>query len=219
MNGRDALRARVRGLYAITPETAGDAELRRKCAAALRGGAGVLQYRDKTAAASTKRRRAFLLRALCADFGALFVVNDDLALAAETEADGVHLGIADGDIARAREQCGAKMLLGATCHDDLARAEEARRAGADYCAFGAIFSSQTKPAARRCGLEKIAATKQKFDLPIVAVGGITAQNAGAVFAAGADAVAVCAGLFAAANIEDAARQIAAQIQTGAEIQE
>lgn len=209
MHNDFCLRARIRGLYAITPDCAEDAALHRQCAAALRGGAKVLQYRDKNATAKTRTRRALALRELCAMHHALFIVNDDIALAAAVRADGVHLGAADGDISCARQMYGTQMLIGATCQNDIARAAIMQQAGADYCAFGAVFSSSTKPAAPCCDLTVIGRARQKIELPIVAIGGITAQNAGAVFAAGADAVAVCAGLFAAPDIEYAARQITA----------
>lgn len=221
MNRQDFAAAHLRGLYAITPAIAesesadleSDEKLRRMCEAALRGGAGVLQYRDKNAAAQTKTRRAQMLKELCAGYGAIFIINDDIALAQNTAADGVHLGAADCRIAAARAECGARMLIGATCGGDIRRALRARAAGADYCAFGAIFASQTKPDARQCDLTTLSDAKQKLNLPIVAVGGITPQNAARVFAAGADAVAVCAGIFAAADIKTAARKIiAAQIR-------
>ena len=204
----------MRGLYLISPPPAGnssaaDLELQQKCAAALSGGAGVLQYRDKNADAKTKVRRALILKELCKESGAVFIINDDFLLAQKITADGVHMGAADGNIAAARKICGARLIIGATCGGNISRARAAKKDGADYCALGAVFPSQTKPGAPPCGLEKINEIKKAVNLPVVAVGGITPQNAGEVFSAGADAAAVCAGVFSAKNIKTAAQKITA----------
>lgn len=206
---RKSIAARICGLYVVTPAVADDSELTKKCESALRGGAAVLQYRDKNASSQIQKRRACILRDLCAKHGALFIVNDSVALAMETGADGAHLGAKDGDIFRAREICGDTILLGATCGNDIGRAQKMLQEGADYCAFGAVFISQTKPESRVCGLPTISAAAKKIDSPVVAIGGITVQNAESVFRSGANAVAVCAGIFAASDIESAARKIAA----------
>ena len=195
---------KLAGLYAITPDEAGSGTLLAKAARALSGGAGVLQYRNKSADAQLRREQARALAALCSRSGAVFVVNDDLELALELDADGLHLGAEDGDLAEARRRLGADKLLGASCYDRIELADAAARAGVDYLAFGSVFSSATKPAAVRAPLTIFAEARRRFALPLVAIGGITLENADAVFAAGADAVAVISALFDAGDIAERA---------------
>ncbi len=194
---------KIAGLYAITPEAddgvAGTARLLAAVAAALQGGARVVQYRNKRAAPAARLEHALGLSALCAKHGAVFIVNDDVDLALEVEADGVHLGKSDGDIARARKRLGPSRLLGASCYDDLALASAAHAAGADHLAFGSVFASSTKPGAVRAPLSLFAQARA-FNLPLVAIGGITTGNAGDVIAAGADALAVISDLFDAPDV-------------------
>ena len=192
------------GLYAITPEEARTDVLVRKVTQALQGGAAVLQYRNKTAAADLRRTQGRALAALCRAAGAAFIVNDDLALALELDADGVHLGAEDGDLADARRRLGRGKLLGASCYDRLDLALSAAQAGVDYLAFGSVFSSTTKPGAVRAPLAIFAQARRRTELPLGAIGGITLQNASQVFAAGADAVAVISALFDAADISASA---------------
>ena len=176
--------------------------------AAVEGGARVVQYRNKHAAATKRLEHAIGLAAVCAKFGALFIVNDDVELALEVDADGVHLGKSDGDIAKARKRLGPQRLLGASCYNDLALAQAAHAAGVDHIAFGSMFASGTKPGAVRAPLS-LFAQAQSLNLPMVAIGGITAANAGEVIAAGASAVAVISDLFDAPDIGARAAQIAA----------
>lgn len=202
----------MRGLYAITPAVADTRRLCRMCAAALEGGAALLQYRNPEADELLRREQAAALAGLCRDFGAFFIVNNHPDLAAEVGADGAHLGRDDLDLLSAREMVGPDAILGATCGDSPALAERAREAGADYCALGAVFPSSTKPAAPRCALASIAAAKRRAGLPVVAVGGITAANIGEVVRAGADMAAAAAGVFAPGAppaIRRAARELAA----------
>ena len=199
----------MRGLYAITPAVADTRRLCAMCAAALEGGAGILQYRNSGAGANLRREQAGALSELCRAFGVFFIVNDDPSLAAEAGADGVHLGRDDMDLLSAREIAGADAIVGATCHDSPERAERAREAGADYCAMGAVFPSPTKPDAPRCGLAKITEAKRRCGIPIVAVGGITVANIAETARAGADAAATISALFGADDIRGAARELSA----------
>jgi thiamine-phosphate pyrophosphorylase len=148
--------------------------------------------------------RSRALSALCRRFGAGFIVNDDLALALASDADGVHLGSDDGDLIAARQALGPGRLLGASCYADFEMARSALRAGADYVAFGADFSSPTKPHAVPAPLSLFARCREELGLPVCAIGGITADNAPAVIAAGADMIAVISDLFAAPDIESRA---------------
>lgn len=195
----------LRGLYAITPDGLGEADLIARVESALRGGAGILQYRDKTNPVSRQADVARELRALCRTFGALLIINDDVALALSADADGVHLGGDDGDLAAARRQLGPDKILGASCYADFDRARAAAAAGADYVAFGAVFASPTKPHAVRADLSLFGRCRRELKLPACAIGGITRDNAPPVVNAGADMLAVISDLFEARDIEARAR--------------
>lgn len=198
--------ARLRGLYSITPDAAPD--LCAAVAAALRGGARLIQYRGTHPDPARRHDEARQLRALCDAAGALLIVNDDPALAVASGADGVHLGRNDPPIETARDLLGPGAVIGASCYDSLARAEAAARAGADYIAFGSFFPSPTKPDAVRAAPELLNVARASFDLPLCAIGGITPDNGGELVAAGADMLAVISGVFGVEDIEAAARAYA-----------
>ena len=195
-----------RGLYAITDGPRPD--LLAAVKAALRGGVALLQYRDKTADSARRAFEARALRELCARFEIPFIVNDDVELALAAGADGVHLGEDDGDIAAARARLGAGAIIGVSCYDSPARARHLAAAGADYLAFGAFFPSPTKPNARRATPEMLREAKP-LGLPLVAIGGVTPDNARPLIDAGADFLAVISGIFAQADPEAAARRYVA----------
>jgi len=192
------------GLYAITPDEADTGVLLDKAARALRGGAAVLQYRNKTAPATLKRQQAAGLSALCRTHEAIFMINDDVELALEVDAHGVHLGGEDGDLSAARRRIGPAKLLGASCYNRMELAIAAKAAGADHVAFGAAFASPTKPAAVHAPLDLYRRAAAEIGLPVVAIGGITLENAGTLIAAGVDAVAVITDLFGAPDVEQRA---------------
>jgi len=198
-------RSVLRGLYAITPDGLGEADLMARVEAALKGGTGILQYRDKTSPISRQADVGRKLRALCRTFGALLIINDDVALALSVDADGVHLGTDDGDLAAARRLLGPDKLLGASCYADFDRARTAAAAGADYVAFGAVFASPTKPHAVRADLSLFGRCRRELRLPACAIGGITLDNAAPVVTAGADMLAIISDLFEARDIEARAR--------------
>lgn len=198
---------RVEGLYAVTPDGLDDARLFALAAAALAGGARALQYRDKSGDAGRRLRQAAELQRLCRAHGALFIVNDDVELAERIGADGVHLGRDDGDIAAARVRLGADAVIGASCYDRVELARAALAAGASYVAFGAVFPSRTKPHAAAAPLS-LFADAAALGANAVAIGGITAGNAGRAVEAGADAIAVIGSLFDADDTAAAARALA-----------
>ena len=208
----------IHGLYAITdPALIPDRQLLPAAEAALRGGARLLQYRDKTATPAQRRHRASQLQPLCRQYGALFLVNDDPALAADIEADGVHIGQSDGGIARARQRLGPGKIIGVTCHGDLTLAEQAAEAGADYVAFGRFFPSRTKPQAPPADSAILQQARKQLAIPLVAIGGIDAENGSRLLEQGADALAVIHALFsspAPEPVEQAARRLAALFVTG-----
>ena len=200
----------LRGLYAITPDIADIALLVAKVEAAIAGGAQVIQYRNKTASQSLKRKQAAMLSRVCDGGGALFIVNDDVALARHVGAAGVHLGEDDGEIGRARAGGGEALLIGASCYDDLARAKRLVAEGADYVAFGSFHSSPTKPGARHADPALLRRAKV-LGVPVVAIGGITAANGRALVAAGADALAVISAVFDHDDLAEVTRAAAALV--------
>jgi thiamine-phosphate pyrophosphorylase len=202
------LRSSLSGLYAVTPESCDDAWLEERVRQALMGGARLVQYRSKSIDPALKLRQARALRAQCSRHGAPFIVNDDVELASRCGADGVHLGREDASIASARERLGEAVLIGASCYDDLARAQQCVESGADYLAFGSFFASAVKPDATRAPLELLHEARRRWHLPLVAIGGITPDNAPALLAAGADALAVISALFHVPDTCAAARQLA-----------
>lgn len=192
----------LRGLYAITPDGVDSERLLQLAARALEGGTRLLQYRSKSAAPAQRRAEARALMALCNRHGARLIVNDDLALALDVKAHGLHLGREDGELAAAR--AAFQGLLGASCYDSLDLAKRAAAAGADYIAFGSVFLSSTKPGAVRAPLSLFAAARP-LGLPMVAIGGITLANAPELVRAGADCLAVISSLFDAPDVAAAAR--------------
>jgi len=195
----------LRGLYAVTPDGLPDDVLLERVEATLRGGASLVQYRDKQRATSECEDTARSLCRLCRRYDAGFVINDDLALALKVDADGVHLGADDGDLAAARRALGPGKMLGASCYADLELARHAVTAGVDYVAFGAVYPSSTKPDTTRAPLELFAQCRAELRIPTCAIGGITLDNAPALLSAGADLLAVISDLFTAPDIESRAR--------------
>ena len=193
----------LRGLYLITPDDPDTDRLRARVEAVL-SEARLLQYRNKPADAALRRRQLGVLRPLCRDAGVPLIVNDDLGLAIEVGADGVHLGEDDGAAATARTSLGEHALIGVSCYDSLARARDAAHAGASYLAFGAFFPSTTKPNARRATPDLLR-DSAALGLPQVAIGGITPDNARSLVDAGADMLAVISGVFDAPDPLAAAR--------------
>ncbi|WP_169139990.1 thiamine phosphate synthase [Aromatoleum toluolicum] len=185
----------LRGLYLITPDTADSAALLAGVRSALAGRPALLQYRSKHADGGLRREQAAAIAALCREAGVPFIVNDSLELALAVGADGVHLGRDDGDLGAARAALGPERILGVTCYNDWARAEEGAAAGADYVAFGAVFASPTKPAAVHAPLDLLTRARRELKLPVAAIGGITLDNAPLAITAGADLLAVISDVF------------------------
>lgn len=198
---------KLRGLYAITPECADGGRLLADVEAALAGGCRLVQFRDKASAMPERVARARALHTLTRRFAARLLINDDLALAALIDADGVHLGGEDGNLVAARAILGPDKLLGASCYADFAAAQTAAAAGVDYVAFGAVYPSPTKPAAVPASLD-LFRQASALSPARCAIGGITLANASPLIGAGADLLAVITDLFTAPDI--AARAAAYQ---------
>ncbi|WP_167142594.1 thiamine phosphate synthase [Pseudomonas sp. OTU750018] len=202
---------KLRGLYAITDSELLKGKLLPYVEAALKGGATLLQYRDKSSDEARRLREAEALRELCNRYGAALIINDDAELAARLGV-GLHLGQGDGSLSVARALLGRKAIIGGTCHAQLELAEAAAKEGASYVAFGRFFNSNTKPGVPAADAELLTAAKAKINLPIVAIGGVTLDNAPELIAHGASMVAVVHGLFgadSAAEVEHRARAFSA----------
>jgi thiamine-phosphate pyrophosphorylase len=201
-----AATVRVSGLYAITPEEPDTEVLAEKVRHALAGGVRIVQYRNKSADRALRVRQAAMLSILCRRAAVPLVINDDLELALQIDADGLHVGRGDVDIARAREKLGERKILGASCYDSIELSVAASNQGADYVAFGSVFPSTTKPEATCVPLSLLGRARDHLGVPIVAIGGITRENASSVIDAGADAIAVISALFDATDIAGMARR-------------
>ena len=196
----------ARGVYAITDgprkNLIEDVEL------ALAGGVAMVQYRDKTTDHERRRAEASAMLDACRHCGVPLIINDDVDLAVEIRADGVHLGEDDMFIAEARSKLGKDAIIGVSCYDSLELAREFAIRDVDYLAFGSFFASPTKPNARRATIELLrSATSLK--LPLVAIGGITPDNAPPLIDAGAAFVAAISGLFSTGDVKQAAQRFAA----------
>lgn len=183
-----------RGLYAITqPEGKTIAQVVAEVEAALKGGAVLVQYRDK--APLDALALASQLLHICHHYQAPLLINDDVELALAIGADGVHLGRDDGEIAHARQRLGAQAIIGTSCYNDVEKAQAMAEQGADYVAFGRFFTSGSKPLAAPADIQTLRIAKQRLNLPIVAIGGILPENGGQLVNAGADLLAVIGGIF------------------------
>lgn len=205
---------RLSGLYAITPAGLSDLQtLAQRVESALRGGASLIQYRDKSGEHGQRRQVAERLLALTRQYGAHLIINDDVELAAAIGADGVHLGQEDTQLDKARKTLGPDALIGISCYNRFELAQHAAARGADYVAFGRFFPSRTKPDAVQASLELLQRARQELALPVAAIGGITRDNATGLIAAGADMLAMVEGVFGQPDIEATAREIQALFES------
>lgn len=201
---------RFTGVYAITDEKLiPDNKLLDVCEHALRGGVHILQYRSKSAAKSLAQRReeAAALTELCTRYGAYLLVNDDIDLCQAANAHGVHLGQQDGSVAQARRRLGFGAIIGVTCHNKDELVLKAEQEGADYAALGRFFASQTKPEAAAASLEDLRRIRSITHIPLVAIGGVTADNGAALLDAGADMLAVIHYLFSGNDVSTRAEAL------------
>lgn len=206
----DTRRSILQGLYVITDaDLIGGDRLVPSVKAALAGGARIVQYRDKGTDHDRRKKEASELLQLCRQAQAPLIINDDVTLAADIDADGVHLGHGDTDAAEARAILGEQAIIGVSCYADPYN-PHARHA--DYAAFGRFFDSTTKPDASPAPLSVLSEARGFLDIPIAAIGGIHAGNAQEVITAGADMLAVVAGVFAAEDIQLAAARISTLVK-------
>lgn len=198
-----------RGLYAITDSKLLSPErMVEAVALAIQGGAVMVQYRDKGKDPMRRQWEASDLSNLCRPLGVPLIINDDVELAVQVMAKGVHLGKDDADIAAARAKLGPNAIIGVSCYNDLERALKAEKAGADYVAFGSFFPSRVKPEAVKAEMALLREAKQKLQVPVIAIGGITADNGRQLVEAGADMLAVITEVFGQVDIRAAAEKFA-----------
>ena len=188
------MRFPARGLYAITQTDNKTTDtIINEVKAAIRGGAAIVQYRDKNPCDALLLAKELVK--ICHQYEVPLIINDDVELAAIAGADGVHIGKEDGAIAQARKRLGSDAIIGVSCYNFVERAIEAQAQGATYVAFGRFFPSSSKPLAAPARIETLQQAKRLLNIPIVAIGGILPENGAQLLAAGADLLAVIGGLF------------------------
>lgn len=206
--------SRLHGLYVITDATlCAERGLLPSVVAAIEGGAQIVQYRDKSRDTARQRAEAGALVKACRARDVLCIINDNVELAAEVGADGVHLGAEDGHVGHARKRLGGAAIIGVSCYERRDLAVDAAAAGADYVAFGSVFASRVKPKAVHAPLDLFAQAAE-LDVASCAIGGINAGNIDEIVRAGASMAAVISAVFAAPDITAASRALAAAFNRG-----
>ena len=194
----------IKGLYVITPDMADLNTLIHKTKLAIEGGASMVQYRSKMLDRDVKMQQSAAILRLCRQYDVPCVINDDVEMCRILEADGVHLGEKDDNIEEVRRILGEDAIIGSSCYNQLERAKQAQKEGASYVAFGTMFPTPTKPGAPRATLALLKEAKREIHIPIVAIGGITMNNAHDVIETGIDAIAVITSLYEAKSIKETA---------------
>jgi thiamine-phosphate pyrophosphorylase len=202
--------SRLQGLYVITDRElflSLEKDISELVKQAILGGARIVQYRNKISSTATRSEEARELLTLCRKHNVTLLINDDVELARDIDADGVHIGQSDMPLAEARSKLGKGKIIGVTCHNRLELAQSAQTAGADYVAFGRFFPSKTKPLAPPASVNILQQAKEQLSIPVVAIGGITTSNAQILINHGADMLAVSHSVFGASDIIASAKQL------------
>jgi thiamine-phosphate pyrophosphorylase len=202
----------IRGLYAITPDTADLDTLIQRTRLAIEGGAFMVQYRSKILNHDVKIQQCAAILLLCREYEVPCIVNDDVEMCRILKADGVHLGEKDDNIAEVRRILGEDAIIGSSCYDQLNRAQKAQKEGASYVAFGAVFETPTKLHAPRATLKLLREAKSQVQIPVIAIGGITMNNAHDVIETGVDAIAVITSLYESNSIKETAETFSRMFQ-------
>jgi len=191
----------MQGLYLVTPNWDDTDRLLHLSEQAMQAGHNaLLQYRHKDASPAMRAEQAAALQALCRRYKVPFIINDHVDLCAQLDADGVHLGGTDAEVAAVRAQLGAGKLIGASCYGDLPRAIQAQQAGASYVAFGGFYPSRVKKYAVTTPPAILGQASAVIRVPTVVIGGMTPQNAAPLVARGANMVAAISSIYQAESV-------------------
>lgn len=196
----------MKGLYLVTPNWSDTQKMVDITAEALHAGVAIVQYRNKDADNALRSEQGAALLALCRRYGRPLVINDHIDLCLTLDADGVHLGGTDLDVAHGRKLLGAGKIVGASCYGDLQRARDAQRDGASYVAFGGFYPSPVKQYTFTTEPALVSQAKAELAVPVVVIGGMTAANAAPLVARGADMVAAITSVYQAGCPRTAAAQ-------------
>lgn len=197
----------LKGLYVITDEKLTPYNrVLEQVKKALKGGAKVVQLRDKHSSKEDLKQIALSLKELCQEFEAYFIINDNIELAKEIESDGVHIGELDSDFSEVRNYLGRDKLIGVSCYGDIERALRMQELGADYVAFGSFFKSKTKPKSNVVDIEILKEAREKLSIPICVIGGITIERAKEFIPYGVDLISVIHDIWSSEDIELRARE-------------
>lgn len=196
---------KLNGLYAITDASLiPEKNFADYVSLALDGGANIIQYRDKSNDIKKRLKQAEQLQSLCQKYNSLLIINDDVQLALDIDADGVHIGIDDSSLGNARITLGDNKIIGVSCYNQFELAQQAQNESADYVAFGSFFSSPTKPNAIPANIDLLIQAKTQLSIPVCSIGGININNAKQLISAGTDMIAVISAIFAQADIKQSA---------------
>lgn len=202
----------LKGIYAITDEVLTPSKtILKQVEDALKGGAKIIQLRNKSASDNDLIDIATQLQKLCASYNATFFINDRVELAQKIGADGVHIGFSDLGVKATRKLIGPNVLIGVSCYGDLERAKQAVKDGADYVAFGAFYPSKTKPKAAVVPLEVIKIAKKELNVPVCVIGGINESNIQEVAQHKPDMYSLVSDIFEAENIEEKVNRLTQKI--------
>ena len=213
---RDSMKPSLRrGLYVITDCINLDSgALLERTRHILDAGVSVLQYRDKTTDSSLRLQRATALRRLCSGYDTVFLVNDDVELAVDVDADGVHVGREDAGYPQCRARLGSGAIIGVSCYNQIELALQAQAQGADYVAFGAFYPTSTKHTQFRADAQLLMQGRRRLSIPQVAIGGITPDNGTELVHAGADLLAVVSSVYSSDDPRQVVREFNRMFNVG-----
>jgi thiamine-phosphate pyrophosphorylase len=203
----------IEGLYAITPEENNLSLLKSQVESSIKGGATYIQYRSKILSKNDQQTQAGEIKKVCDYYKVPLIINDDIELCSILDADGVHLGENDDTLEKARLILGPSKIIGVSCYNSIDRVRMAEDKGATYIALGACVQTPTKPNASSVSLDLIALVLKKFQVPLVAIGGISLENIELVINKGVRCCAVVSSLFESHDIEGTARQFSSLLTT------
>ncbi len=195
----------INGLYAITPDQKNLSILSSQVESCIKGGAKLIQYRSKKLSKIVQKKQAKQIKIVCNSYNIPLIINDDIELCRNLDADGVHLGENDDSLLKARKLLGPSKIIGISCYNSIDRVKMAIDGGASYVALGACFPTKTKPNAPQVTIDLIKFVLKRFNIPLVAIGGIDNENVELLVKEGVKCVALINALFSAKDIEKKAK--------------